>query len=78
MMIEPLTPRELDVIRLLAEGKSDKSLAVALGISPLTVRNHLRNAREKTGLNNRTQLALYAIQAGLAPLPGIRGPLLCQ
>ena len=69
MMVEALTPRETDVVRLVARGLADKELAHALGISPLTVRNHLRTAREKTGLANRTQLALYAIATGLVESP---------
>jgi DNA-binding CsgD family transcriptional regulator len=68
-MIDSLTPREIEVLFFIAQGLPDREVGRALGISPLTVRNHQRAMREKTGLANRTQLALYAIRAGIAPLP---------
>jgi DNA-binding CsgD family transcriptional regulator len=65
-MIGTLTPRELQVVQLVARGLADKEIALQLSISPLTARNHLRAAREKTGLSNRTQLAMYAVRCGIA------------
>ncbi len=68
-MTDALTPRELDVVLLIALGLPDKEIAYQLGISPLTVRNHLASCRSKTQTGNRTQLAMRAIAAGLAPAP---------
>lgn len=64
-----LTPREIDVARLVATGLADKEIGRALGISGITARNHLRAIREKLGLANRTQIAVYAIKTGLAAFP---------
>jgi DNA-binding NarL/FixJ family response regulator len=65
-----LTPRELDVLRLLAEGDSNKSIAAALGISERTARTHVSNILAKLGLSSRTQAALWAAREGV----GERGP----
>lgn len=54
--IQELTPRELEVIGVIATGQSEKQTAKLLSISPLTVHKHITNACEKTGLNNRTRL----------------------
>lgn len=64
-----LTPREVEVVQLVAQGLADKEVAKALGLSSLTVRNHLASARAKTGTDNRTKLALYAISRNLIPSP---------
>jgi two-component system, NarL family, response regulator LiaR len=61
-----LTKRELDVLRALASGLSDKEIAAALSISVATVRSHVRSILNKLDLNNRTQAALYAFEIGLA------------
>jgi len=55
-----LTPRELDILRLVGAGLSNKQIAVRLGMSVSTVRTHLNNAYEKLGLESRVELALYA------------------
>jgi DNA-binding NarL/FixJ family response regulator len=57
-----LTARELDVVRLVAEGISNKEVAASLHLSERTVESHVRNALAKTGLTNRTQLATWARQ----------------
>lgn len=61
-----LTPREQDVLTLVADGASNKQIAAALRISEHTVRNHLRNILEKLHLHNRAQAAAFAVRAGLA------------
>jgi DNA-binding NarL/FixJ family response regulator len=61
-----LTSRELDVLRLLGEGKANKSIAVALGISERTARTHVSNILAKLGLSSRTQAALWAAREGIA------------
>ena len=60
-----LTPRELDVLRKLAEGGSNQEIADSLAISTTTVRSHISSILRKLELSNRTQAALYAIDAGL-------------
>jgi DNA-binding CsgD family transcriptional regulator len=68
--VETLTPREQEIVRLAARGLSDRQLGLALGISTPTVKKHLQAARRKTGLRNRTELAVFALETGLAPSPG--------
>lgn len=59
-----LTPREREVLSLVARGATNKEIAVAFHISENTVRNHLRNILEKLHLQNRTQVAAYAVREG--------------
>ena len=61
-----LTERELDVLRLLAQGDGDREIAEKLVISERTVHFHVGNILSKLHLANRTQAALYAIRKGLA------------
>lgn len=72
-MSHELTPREIDVVRLVAGGMADKEIGRALGITGITVRNHLASVRDKLGFSNRTQVAVYAIQTGLASRPAAGG-----
>jgi NarL family two-component system response regulator LiaR len=65
---EPLTERELDVLRLVAQGLSNQEIAETLFIGEGTVRTHVSNILSKLHLANRTQVALYALREGLAPL----------
>jgi NarL family two-component system response regulator LiaR len=62
---EPLTNREMEVIRLIAEGLSNQEIAERLVISERTVRTHVTNILGKLHLANRTQAALYALREGL-------------
>ena len=57
-----LTPREVDVLRCVAQGYSNKQIATRLSVSPTTVRTHVSSLLRKLHLENRTQLALYAQQ----------------
>jgi non-specific serine/threonine protein kinase len=61
-----LTARELDVIRLLARGLTDREIAEAIFISPRTVNFHVTNLLGKLGVESRTAAAAYAIRHGLA------------
>jgi len=63
---ETLTPRETEVLRLLAAGQSNKEIAYNLGISEKTVKTHVSNILAKLGVPSRTQAALYAARIGLA------------
>lgn len=61
----PITPREKQVLELVATGAANKEIAAALHISEHTVKKHLRNILEKLHLENRVQAALFAVQQGL-------------
>ena len=65
------TERELDVLRLPAEGMTDKEIADRLILSVTTVRYHIKNLIEKTGHSSRTELAVNAVRSGIA-IPGIK------
>ena len=60
-------PREADVLRLIAIGRSNADIATVLSISLNTVATHVRNILAKTGCANRTEAAAYAMRHGLAP-----------
>jgi DNA-binding NarL/FixJ family response regulator len=61
-----LSSRELEVLRLVAAGKSNQQIAGALVISPSTVLHHVTNILTKTGCSNRTEAAIYARDRGIA------------
>jgi DNA-binding CsgD family transcriptional regulator len=65
---EPLTPREIEVLELLAEGFPNKSIAVRLGISDQTVKFHVASICGKLGATNRTQAVRLAVRRGLVSL----------
>jgi NarL family two-component system response regulator LiaR len=65
---EPLTEREMDVLRLVAQGLTNQEIAEKLVIGEGTVRTHVSNILSKLHLANRTQAALYALREGYAPL----------
>jgi DNA-binding NarL/FixJ family response regulator len=64
----PLTDRELEVIRALARGMSDRQIAGSLGISEKTVRNHTSNIYRKLHIFDRTQAVIYAVREGVIDL----------
>lgn len=59
-VVESLTPRELDVLKCIARGFSNKQIAQSLSISTTTVRSHVSSLIRKLDVENRTQLAIYA------------------
>jgi len=65
--VEGLTLRQREVLRLLLEGQSNKEIARSLGVLEGTVKVHLRTVMMRLGVRNRTQLALIAVKAGIAP-----------
>jgi NarL family two-component system response regulator LiaR len=69
--LDPLTERELDVVRLIAQGKSNREIADQLVITELTVRTHVSNILSKLHVASRTQAALYALKEGLASLDDV-------
>jgi DNA-binding NarL/FixJ family response regulator len=64
-----LTPREREILVLVAQGKSNRDIADTLRISERTARTHISNVLAKLGLISRTQAALWAIREGIAPGP---------
>jgi DNA-binding NarL/FixJ family response regulator len=62
---DSLTPREREVLALVAEGRSNDEIADALFLSPLTVRTHVQRAKTKTAARDRAQLVAFAYQSGL-------------
>lgn len=58
--VEPLTPRELDVLHLLARGNTNRQAAEVLGLSVRTVENHRANLMGKLGISSRVELVSYA------------------
>lgn len=60
-----LTNREIEILKLLANGMANKQIAFRLKISEKTVRNHVSNMYEKLGIYDRSQAVLYAVKKGL-------------
>ncbi len=69
----PLTERELEVLRLLAQGLSNADISRALGVGDNTVKTHVRNVLGKLGVHSRTQAVLQAQRLGLVPRAGGEG-----
>ena len=62
-----LTPREREVLALLARGRANKAIALDLGVSERTVKTHVSNILGKLNLTDRTQAAVYAVRHGIVP-----------
>jgi DNA-binding NarL/FixJ family response regulator len=60
----PLSPREMEILHLVARGYSNKEIAHELGISRQTVKNHMTSILRKLSVNDRTQAAIYALRRG--------------
>jgi DNA-binding NarL/FixJ family response regulator len=65
--VTALTPREREILVLVAQGKSNREIAKALTISERTARTHVSSVLTKLGLASRTQAALWAVREGLVP-----------
>jgi len=63
--VESLTEREIELLRLVAEGMSNKAIAQTLSISENTIKYHIRNILQKLGVQNRTEAVTHALRAGL-------------
>ncbi|SFK91581.1 response regulator [Geodermatophilus ruber] len=64
-----LTPREREVLALIADGRANREIATALQVSERTARTHVSNILAKLGLASRTQAAMYAVREGLVRHP---------
>lgn len=71
---DPLTQREVDIIRLVAQGLSNRQIAEQLVIGEATVRTHVGNVLNKLHLANRVQATLYALREGLTSLDEMDQP----
>ena len=60
-----LTQRELEILELVARGRLNREIADELGISPNTVRNHIRNVLDKLHVHSRWEAAMYAVRRRL-------------
>ena len=67
-VLEALSERELDVLRQIAQGRSNKEISAVLGISEKTVKTHVSNILDKLHLADRTQAAIYALRERIVPL----------
>jgi DNA-binding NarL/FixJ family response regulator len=63
-LMVPLSPREMEILQHIAQGKSNKEVAYELGISRQTVKNHMTSILRKLAVNDRTQAAIYALRRG--------------
>ena len=69
--VEPLTPRELELLRLMREGQTNQQIAQNLSISTSTVKNHVHNIITKLGASDRVQAVTLAIEHGLVAMGAI-------
>ena len=60
----PLSDREMEILQLITRGMSNKEIALELGISHQTVKNHMTSILRKLAVNDRTQAAIYALRKG--------------
>jgi len=67
---DDLTPREAEVLELIAEGLTNTEIAERLFLSPTTVKSHINHLFAKAGLRDRTQAVNYAYRTGIAIPPG--------
>lgn len=65
---DPLTEREMEILKLIVDGHTNREIATALFISEKTVKNHVTNLLRKLNLADRTQAAVYAIRNGLVAI----------
>ncbi len=71
--LDPLTNREIQVLRLVAKGLTNREIAEQLVVTEATVRSHVSNTLSKLHLANRVQATLYALQEGLTSLENAMG-----
>lgn len=66
--LQTLSPREYEIMVLVAEGLTNRDIGHYLYISEKTVKNYVTKVRKKLGLENRTQIALFALQQGIVEI----------
>lgn len=66
--IDELTPREMDVLRLLGQGLSNRKIAARLGVNERTIKYHVSAILAKLEASNRTEAVMHAIERGLITL----------
>ncbi len=71
--LSPLTPREMEILELVAQGMSNRRIAYSLGISHQTVKNHMTAILRKLGATGRTEAAVSALRRGWIPLRAEQG-----
>ena len=67
--VAQLTEREVEILRLLAEGLSNKSISERLSLSENTIKYHLKNILQKLNVQNRTEAVMYAVRNNLIEKP---------
>jgi DNA-binding NarL/FixJ family response regulator len=72
--VERLTPREVEILQLMAEGTSSDKLATTLGVSPHTLRTHIQNILTKLSVHSKTEAVVAAIRMGKVTPPGLAAP----
>ena len=65
---DPLTPREIDVLRLVAAGNANKEIGAQLSLTEETIKSHVRNILSKLGANDRTHAVIIALKRGIIDL----------
>jgi DNA-binding NarL/FixJ family response regulator len=70
----PMTPRETEVLGLVASGLRNREIATTLDLSEQTVKNHLTGILHRLGAPNRTRAVMYAVRQGWLELPAVVGP----
>jgi DNA-binding NarL/FixJ family response regulator len=76
--VDDLAPRELQVLRLVADGKTSKEIAVTLGLALQTVRSYRKTVMKKLGVNNVAGLTQFALAAGITRYPAPGRPVGCK
>jgi DNA-binding NarL/FixJ family response regulator len=69
--LDRLSPREREILPLVAEGKDNREIGKTLFISEKTAKNYVTSIRKKLGLKNRTQIALFALKEGIIEIDQI-------
>jgi DNA-binding NarL/FixJ family response regulator len=70
LLVSPLSPRELEIMQLVARGERNREIAAKLGLSESTVKNHVTSVLHKLGVPNRTRAVTYALRQGWIALDG--------